>query len=58
MMIISEKQILGLMIHCRSYIELLKVIETTESGESNLNSCIALLNSIQTQQSEELKVIE
>jgi hypothetical protein len=57
-MIISEKQILALMIHVRSYIELLKISACTKSGQANLESAIELMNNIQSQQCKELREIE
>jgi hypothetical protein len=59
-MIISEKQIMQLMVHVHGYISTLQTVNVklTEAGDKNLHGAIALLNTIYNQQSQELKVIE
>ena len=60
-MIISEKQIAGLMVHVVEYIHTLKDMrltgQLTASGESNLDSALMIINQINNQQSKELKEI-
>lgn len=59
---ISEKQILQLIICTMQYIRALEENELhgslTDTGKQNLKAGHALIDQIQTQQSEELKVIE
>ena len=62
-MIISEKQIMKLMLHIHDYIKTLGMLKETnglglsESGNINLNASVHLLNTIYDQQSDELKEI-
>lgn len=62
-MIISEKQIHGLIVHVHGYIETLKQLRDLEdflsdAGHENIDNAIQLLNAIHNQQPEELKEVK